>query len=143
MTLPYILPAILNKLNKRMENDNFNKKFNVRECADICPMGSPQKRLIDTMKGYIKKIKVWMSGKQGEWCMTGFKVGVFKGKYIRHSSKYEHLTLTRYMGYHGYMNDGSWSVGNPTTYRVYMIKSFFFTFLFQFYYLSTVHHFMA
>ena len=27
---------------ERIENDNFAKKFNVRECADICSMGSPQ-----------------------------------------------------------------------------------------------------
>ena len=34
---------------ERMENDNFAKKFSVRECADICSMGKPKKRWIDTM----------------------------------------------------------------------------------------------
>ena len=55
---------------ERMEKDRIVKRVYVGECADSCRVGRPQKRWIDTVKDCLRK-EVFMSGKQGEWCMIG------------------------------------------------------------------------
>ena len=53
-----------------MDNDRIAKGVYVGECAGSHSVGRPQKRWIDTMKDCLKK-EIWMSGKEGEWCMIG------------------------------------------------------------------------
>ena len=54
---------------KRMENYRIAKRMYVVEWAGSHLVGWPWKRLIGNMKDLKKKKKVWMSGKQGEWCI--------------------------------------------------------------------------
>ena len=55
----------------RIEDDSIAKRVNVGECAGSRSVGRPRKRWIDTVKDCLRKKKVWMSGKQGEWCRIG------------------------------------------------------------------------
>ena len=48
-----------------MENDRITKRAYVEECAESHGRGG----LIPSRTA--KRKEVWMSGKQGEWCMTG------------------------------------------------------------------------
>ena len=50
----------------RMKNDRIAKRVYVGEGAGSRSV--PRKRWIDTVKECLRK-EVWMSGKQGEWCM--------------------------------------------------------------------------
>ena len=58
---------------ERMEN-TYAKRVPVGECARRRSVGTPRKRWTDTVKDCLKK-KVWMSLKQGEWCMIGLYGG--------------------------------------------------------------------
>ena len=63
----------------------------VGECTGNHSVGRPLKRWIDTVK-----IKVWISSKQGEWCMIGvYGVGVCEWKCMGRRQGDEPLTLTR------------------------------------------------
>ena len=53
---------------ERMENDRIAKRVYVRECAGSHSVVRLRKRGIDTVKDCLKK-RLWMSGKQGLWCM--------------------------------------------------------------------------
>ena len=55
---------------ERMERDRLTKRVYVGECAGSRSVDRPWKRWIDTMKDCLRK-KVWMSGKQREWCRIG------------------------------------------------------------------------
>ena len=58
---------------ERIENDRVAERVYVGECAGICSVGKPRSRSIDIMKVCLKErgLDVWMSGKQGVWCMIG------------------------------------------------------------------------
>ena len=53
-----------------MENNMIAKRVYIWECAGIYSVGSLQKRWTVSVIDCLKK-EVWMSGKQGEWCITG------------------------------------------------------------------------
>ena len=56
-----------------MESDRIAKRLYVGECSE----GQPRKEEgMDTVKDCLKKKReVWLSGKQGEWCMIGVNCG--------------------------------------------------------------------
>ena len=56
---------------KRTENDRIANRVYVGVCAGSQSVSRPKKRWTDTVKECLKKKEVWISGKQGEWCMAG------------------------------------------------------------------------
>ena len=59
---------------ERMENDWIAKRLYVREFTASSSAGQPRKEELKRYReGLFKKKEreVWMSGKQGEWCMIG------------------------------------------------------------------------
>ena len=70
---------------ERMENDRIAKRVYVGDCAGSRSVGMPRKRWIDTMMDFKKK--VWMSGKQGDWCRIGVNWGGCMGHHPRDESQ--------------------------------------------------------
>ena len=60
-----------------MKNDRILMMGYVGKCAGSHSVGRPRKRWIDITKDLKRKRKkkVWMSGKQGVWCITGVNIG--------------------------------------------------------------------
>ena len=57
---------------ERMENDKIAKRDYLRECVRSHSTGQLRKEEFDWYcEGMFKKGEVWMSDKQGEWCMIG------------------------------------------------------------------------
>ena len=54
---------------ERMENDRIARRVYVGVCVGSRSVGRPRKRGIYTVKDCLKK-EIWISGKQGEWCMV-------------------------------------------------------------------------
>ena len=63
---------------ERMEKDRIAKRFYVGKCAGSRSAGRARKRCSDTVKDCLRK-KVWMSGRQGEWCMIRVNGGRLPG----------------------------------------------------------------
>ena len=61
---------------ERMENERIAKRVYMGECAVIHSVGRLQKSWIDTLRDGLKT-EIWMSGKQGEWCMIEVNGGGF------------------------------------------------------------------
>ena len=54
---------------ERMENNKIARRVYVGKCAGSPPVDRLEKSWINTVKEYLKKKKVWLSGKQGKWCV--------------------------------------------------------------------------
>ena len=55
---------------ERVENDRIAKRAYIRKFVSSSSVGWLWERLIDILRTVLKK-EVWMSVKQGEWCMIG------------------------------------------------------------------------